>query len=282
MRKSLLLLLLLLGFISQDVTAQCSDAGACVIGAAPTNSRHQVALRYVYGQSGGDEDLTFHTIQLDALVDLFENSALIVRLPYRTIDGPLGSTSGIGDLILLWRQRVWQEHQQQLFLQAGGKLATGPVNEDNLPQAYQPGLGTNDLILGASYEYAEWLFAIGYQLSTGRSDNRIDRLERSDDFIGRVGYSSFISDIGFGLEVIAIKRLGESSRQFPFVVNQDIFYNVEDSDQLQVNVLGTASYDLNESYALLGQVALPLLQRDVNFDGLKRALTLSVGARATF
>lgn len=265
--------------ITPHLHAQCSDAGACVIGSAPAESRHQVSLRYVFGSSGGDDPLTFHTIQLDGVLDLIEGGALILRLPYRIIDGPLGSTSGIGDLTLLWRQQLWSDHGNTLSLQAGGKVGTGPVNEEGLPQAYQPGLGTNDIIVGLSYETAPWIFAAGYQLSTGRSDNEVDRLARGDDLFARAGYRTFVDDVNLGLEVIAIKRLAEDNVRHPVVDDGEFFIDVPDSDQLQVNVMGTSSYEIDDRISLLGQVAVPLLQRDVNIDGLKRSLTLSVGVQ---
>ncbi len=279
MRRSILPAVVFLFIITQSLHAQCSDAGACVIGGAPVESRHQVSLRYVFGSSGGDDPLTFHTVQFDGVLDLIEGGALILRLPYRMIDGPLGSTSGIGDLTLLWRQQLWSDHGNTLSLQAGGKIATGPVNEEGLPQAYQPGLGTNDVIVGLSYETAPWIFAAGYQISTGRSDNDVDRLARGDDLFARAGYRTFIDDVNLGLEVIAIQRLAEDNIRHPVVDDGEFFVDVPDSDQLQVNVMGTSSYEIDERISLLGQVAVPLLQRDVNIDGLKRALTVSVGVQ---
>ncbi|MDT8325477.1 MAG: hypothetical protein RRA94_15290 [Bacteroidota bacterium] len=279
MRRSILPAAILLFIITRQLGAQCSDAGTCVIGGAPVESRHQLSLRYVYGSSGGDDALTFHTVQFDGVLDLIEGGALILRLPYRSIDGPLGSASGVGDLTLLWRQQIWTEFGSNLSLQVGGKFATGAVNEEGLPQAYQPGLGTNDVIVGLSYETAPWIFAAGYQLSTGRSDNEVDRLARGDDLFARAGYRTFIDDVNLGLEVIAIQRLAEDNIRHPVIDDGEFFIDVPDSDQLQVNILGSSSYEIDERISLLGQVAVPLLQRDVNIDGLKRALTVSVGVQ---
>jgi hypothetical protein len=269
--------------LAQQLSAQCSDAGACVIGGAPMDAQHHsVTVNYVFGSSGGDEALTFHGIQIDGVVGLYEDAALIIRLPYTSIDGPLGSSSGIGDLTLLWRQGLWSDHGSRLSLQVGGKLATGPVNEGGLPQAYQPGLGTNDVIAGLSYETAQWMFAAGYQLSTGRSENAVNRLERGDDLFARAGYSyADVEDLTLGLEVIAIKRLGEDNIRY-MIGELDSFVDVADSDQMQVNVLGKAAYSLAANISVVGQVAVPLMQRDVNIDGLKRALSIAAGAQFSF
>ncbi len=277
MYRRILLFTVLSLIIPQLLPAQCSDAGACVIGGAPAESRHTFSLRYVYGSSGGEDDLVFHAVQLDGVIDVIEDGALILRLPYRAIDGPLGSTSGIGDLTVMWRQGLWSDHGDRLSLQLGGKIATGAVNAEGLPQAYQPGLGTNDVIVGLSYETAPWIFAAGYQLSSGRSDNNVDRLERGDDLFARAGYRTFIDDVNLGLEVIAIKRLAEDNVRHPVVDDGEFFIDIPDSDQLQINIMGTSSYEIDETISLLGQVAFPLLQRDVNIDGLKRSLTVSIG-----
>jgi hypothetical protein len=253
--------------LAQQLSAQCSDAGACVIGGAPMDAQHHsVTVNYVFGSSGGDEALTFHGIQIDGVVGLYEDAALIIRLPYTSIDGPLGSS----------------DHGSRLSLQVGGKLATGPVNEGGLPQAYQPGLGTNDVIAGLSYETAQWMFAAGYQLSTGRSENAVNRLERGDDLFARAGYSyADVEDLTLGLEVIAIKRLGEDNIRY-MIGELDSFVDVADSDQMQVNVLGKAAYSLAANISVVGQVAVPLMQRDVNIDGLKRALSIAAGAQFSF
>jgi len=269
--------------LAQQLSAQCSDAGACVIGGAPAESSHQVSLRYVFGSSGGDDALTFNGLQFDAAIDIYDDAALIVRLPFTTVDGPLGSASGIGDLTLMWRHGLWSDHNRALSLLAGGRIATGAVNEEDLPQAYQPGLGTNDIIVGLSYDTYAWIFAAGYQLSTGRSDNTVDRLERGDDLFARAGYAyTDIEDMTLGLEVIAIKRLAMDNVLHPAVDNGEMFVDVPESDQLQINVLAKSAYALSDNLSFLGQIAVPLLQRDVNIDGLKRALSIAIGAQISF
>jgi hypothetical protein len=259
--------------------AQCSDAGVCSIGSRHALLRHQVSARYVFGSSGKTDDLTIHTIQVEGTIQFLRDSRLSILLPWSRTNGPLGYASGIGDLAILWNQTVWGEAGNQLGVQIGGKFATGTTNAGNLPQAYQPGLGTNDLLLGITYETDPWLFALAYQLSRGRSDNAVTRLNRGDDVLARIGYTTHIEDLIVGLEVLAIKRLQESSVLDPAVPGGNSFIAVSGSDQFQVNLLSTASLPLSDTFSLQGRAAVPLRSRSVNVDGLKRSLTLAIGVQ---
>lgn len=270
------ILILLLGISSNAILAQCSDAGICVIGAKPTLLGHQVGASYLFGKSGKTDDLTIHSIQIDGSIQLFPNSRVTILLPWSRTNGPLGDASGIGDLTLLWNQVLSDTLNNRLSLQIGGKFATGTNNSGNLPQSYQSGLGTNDLILGISYETEPWLFSLGYQLSRGRSNNPVTQLKRGDDVLTRIGYKTHVADLSVGLEVLAIKRLQESSVR-DTAAGSSSFITLAGSDQFQVNLLATMSLPISESFSLQGLVAVPLRSRTVNVDGLKRSSTLSVG-----
>lgn len=291
MSRSIAYIVLALILLPRFAGAQCSDAGACSIGAmgadhAEEGNHHQLALRYVFGSSGSPDDLTFHTVQFEAGFALFSGSRLALRLPFHSSDGPLGGTSGIGDLIVAWDQRVWSNDAVALNAQAGAKLATGEDNADGLPQAYQPGLGTSDIIVGLGVEGSSWNAGVAWQYSDGRSGNAVDRLRRGDDLVLRAGYRTAVDDFGLGLDVIAVKRLSESSVYNPPLPSAEpgpmSFVDIPDSDQFQVNLLGSASAPIADDIRISLQAAMPLLQRDVNVDGLKRALTVGVGVEWGF
>jgi hypothetical protein len=281
MRITLALAVLSL-FTPYTLISQCSDAGVCVISSRRTPTGHQLSVSYVFGRSGKADELTIHTIQIGGEVRIFKDSRLVVVLPWLHITGPSGSASGMGDLTVLWDQSVLHLSPGRFSVQLAGKFATGTTNSDNLPQAHQPGLGTNDLILGISLESDPWLMAVGYQLSRGRSSNSITRLKRGDDVFARLGYKIQVEEFSPGLEILAIKRLEESSVLDPAATSSGSFVNVAGSDQFQVNILGTLSFAFDDNIGLRSSVALPLRNRRVNVDGLTRSLTLSVGAQYSF
>ena len=267
------LFLLGLSLPSSPVFSQCSDAGVCAIGSKRSALHHEIGVNYIYGKSKPDDGLSFNTVQVDAMLHVLHDSRVSVALPWTKVNGPSGSVSGIGDLSVFLNQTVSSEDAGVLSLQIGAKLATGSSNSGNLPQAYQTGLGTNDLIFGAAYETDPWLFALGYQFSRGRSDNAATLLKRGDDLLLRAGYRHEFEEFTATAEVLAINRLQLSSIVVP---GSNVFVEVPGSDQFQVNVMGRIFYPLG-SYSVQGLVALPILNRKVNVDGLTRAFTLSVG-----
>ncbi|MEX2090260.1 MAG: hypothetical protein WEB62_10835, partial [Bacteroidota bacterium] len=266
---------ILLTLFPHSVYSQCSDAGVCSIGSHRPAASHQIGVSYTYGRSSATDDLTFHSVALEGNFHLEQDTRFAVTLPWSTQSGPLGSASGLGDLILVLDHVLLRSMPGQLNVQVGGKLATGEVNGGNLPQSYQSGLGTNDLLLGLSYSYDSWNAALGYQYSGGRSENRQTRLKRGDDFLIRLGYNTSIAPVTAGLEVLAVKRLAESSVHEFTTQSGDMFISIPKSDQFQINILGRFSLPLEEGYSLQTLVAFPILKRDINVDGLTRALTLS-------
>jgi hypothetical protein len=278
--KTLAPLFIILLLLPHSAYSQCSDAGVCTIGSHRPSASHHVGVSYTYGRSSAADDLTFHSAAFEGNFQLQQDTRLAVTVPWSTQSGPLGSTSGLGDLILVLDHVVLRSMPGQLNVQLGGKFATGEVNGDNLPQSYQSGLGTNDFLLGLSYSYDSWNSAIGYQYSRGRSSNP-SRLKRGDDLLMRLGYHAPIASMTAGLEILAIKRLEESSVIANTTGRGAAFFSIPKSDQFQVNLLGRFLLPFEECCSLQALIAFPILQRDINVDGLTRALTLSVGLRAT-
>jgi len=140
---------------SASVTAQCSDAGACTI------SRHleleeaersrTMGLRYTFGVSGSPDDVTYHSVVAEAHLQVLSHSRVIATLPYNWQRGPLGSVNGLGDLVAVWDQTFleWEHRTGRFGVQLGGRFGMGDANAaPGLPMAYQPGLGSTDLIVG--------------------------------------------------------------------------------------------------------------------------------------
>lgn len=257
--------------------AQCSDAGVCSIGHRAPESHTEIRFDYGFGRNSKIDNLTFHSFSVSGVIPVSESTLLTVILPYSIQSGPLGTVSGVGDLTAIWTHTVFSGDDSRINLNIGGKLSLADVNARNLPQAYQSGLGTNDVLAGIAYQESQWNFSLGYQLSRGRSDNTFSRLRRGDDLLLTAGYALKTGDVELGAEILAIKRLHQSS-VLVFVTAQGPSYtDLPKSDQTQVNLVGRAVYPLTETLLLRGILALPALKRDVNVDGLTRTLSLSIG-----
>ena len=282
MGKSAAVLLFLIITMPLTVRGQCSDGGVCTLSPATGDPAHAMSLQYVYGKSPSSDSLTFHTLRLAGEIPIFEDSRLDVSLPFTAQSGPLGDVSGIGDLIVIWTQTFSVSQDATLDAQLGGRFATADVNAGGLPQAYQSGLGTNDLLLAVGYSTGPWGASLGYQLSRGRSANSLTRLKRGDDVMARLSYAAPLHDLALRFEVLTIKRLQLSSVRDPLASGSESFVTIPGSDQLQINVLLDLRYPITEHVALSITGAIPLLEREVNVDGLSRSFTLGAGISAEF
>ncbi|HAX50187.1 MAG TPA: hypothetical protein PK605_05545 [Ignavibacteria bacterium] len=290
MIKTTAFILFLNALILTESFSQCSDAGVCTIGRHQVNesvikSSH-IYFGFNYGASGKDpdingntNDISYGSVKLEADLDLKNGFRVNGSIPYSFISGPLGENNGIGDLEVVFSKmfRIKKKHLLTFFL--GGKFATGKVNSsDSLPQRYMPGLGTNDLIVGAVYTGVNYFFGIGYQKPFGRSANYITRLKRGDDVFFRAGFFEEFSKVSIKAEVLTILRLQKSSVLSG--VSPENFVEVSNSNEAQVNLLGTVGYKASDEISITVQAALPFLKRDYNFDGLKRKF--SVGAMVSY
>ena len=261
---------------------QCSDAGVCQIGHMPDNDNGQmlnISLSYKNGYSGKEDDVAFSSFQLDARYDPFKGSTVKLLVPYNLQSGPLGDVNGLGDLLVSWSQELLSNETSMLSASAGVKLATGDENkEPTLLQIYQPGLGSNDFIFTLDYNYENFSFGTGYQLSGGRNDNELLKLKRGDDILVRASYLFSIDYFRIIPNLLFIKQLSNSSI-LDFTSQNENYIEIEGSDQSQLNLLVLIQYDLNENYSLFSEAAIPFLKRDINIDGLKRAYTASFGIR---
>ena len=277
-----LFLAVLLGVLfSYSAYTQCSDAGACAIGGHEAEAMEHRPLRIgissTHGSSGKTDDLRYNSIIADVTWRVDEHGMFMLRLPWTRGSGPLGDAQGLGDVLVIAERTVWSTPTLEFRAQVGGKFATGVSNANDLPQAYQPGLGSNDVLLGIAVSINEWNMSIGYQHPFGRSDNAITRLKRGSDVVLRAGYSTDIDAVGVSGELLAVKRLSESSVLVLPSGGSEQFTDVPGSDQFQLNVLLTATYTVSADVSLGVQAAAPLLAREVNVDGLTRSFTVGIG-----
>ncbi|MEX2115473.1 MAG: hypothetical protein WEB37_01190 [Bacteroidota bacterium] len=269
---------LLTFLLPQSSFTQCSDAGVCSIGhRSSADLSNLISISYTFGQSGKPDDLSFHGAEVAADIGITEDSRLSFSLPFNSQSGPLGSTTGIGDLVVLWSQRLLAQSDFFLNLQGGVKFATGSVTAGGLPQAYQSGLGTTDLIFGIHGRMDGWGFALAYQLAGGRSENPVTRLQRGDDLLLRAAYTTNFKQLSLTLETLVIKSLQESSVRTSLPGQPEVYGNIPNSNQTQINLVVRGSHPITGTLHLNAFAAIPTLKRDVNVDGLKRSIAISAG-----
>jgi len=261
------------------INAQCSDAGICQLGGHLIDdegkSLFDISASYKFGYSGKEDDVQFHSLQLSVNYNLSDNSSILFAFPYNIQSGPYGDVSGRGDLILSLNQKLFSDEASSFDASVGVKLATGNDNKDNLPQVYQSGLGSNDILFALNYTYDNISVGAGYQLA-GKRNNNIYRLERGDDLLLRAAYNFQTDNFNITPQILFIKRLAKSSIIDTNSI-QETFVEVDGSDQAQLNLLVLVNYQINENYSLFFDFAVPFIKREVNVDGLTRAFSASVG-----
>jgi hypothetical protein len=282
MKYLLVLSILLLAVISYSIEnyAQCSDAGICQLGGHSMGEDDEVLFTisgfYKYGYSGKEDDVQFNSLQLNGSYNLFNNTSIQLLIPYNVQSGPAGDVNGIGDLILSLNQNLLSDKASSLDASIGIKLATGDDNKDNLPQVYQSGLGMNDVLFALNYNYNKLSVGAGYQISGGRNNN-ITRLEKGDDLLLRASYNLSFNQLSITPQLLFIQRLAKSSILDTTSTDEEKFVEVDKSDQTQLNFLTALEYQIAENISLVGDFAIPFIKREVNVDGLTRAISASVG-----
>ena len=111
--------------------AQCSDAGVCAVGYeyGREQKTNTFDLLYRYGNSGKQDKISYHSIELNASLGLFKSTQLLVSFPiYRANSGSLGNATGIGDLMAFISHDLNDLVGLHLSVLAGIRLATGNDN----------------------------------------------------------------------------------------------------------------------------------------------------------
>ena len=281
--KFTLLIIVIFTISVNNLYAQCSDGGVCSVGGHSMDQENKnivnFSASYKFGLSGKDDDVKYHSVQLGALYNILEITSIQLSLPYNIQSGPLGDVSGIGDLILSVNQNLYRDDNSSFDASVGAKLATGEDTKDNLPMAYQSGLGTNDVIFVLNYSYDQLGIGVGYQLTGKRNENLI-RLKRGDDLLIRASYNFLLDKFTITPQLLFIKRLSKSNILNLLAMGPtDSYIDVEKSDQTQVNLITQIQYQINNNYSLFADFAIPFIKREVNVDGLTRSFSASIGVQ---
>lgn len=243
------------------------------------NSLFSISGSYKFGSSGKDDDVKYHSFQVGAVYNVLEKTLLQLSIPYHIQSGPLGDVNGIGDLLISVTQNLLSNEKSSLSASIGAKFATGDESKNNLPMAYQSGLGTNDFIFTINYSYENIGLGIGYQLAGSRNDNLI-KLKRGDDLLVRASYNFLLDKFTITPQILFIKRLGKSNTVNLLAMSPiESYIDIEGSDQTQFNLLTQVQYQIDNNYSLITDFAIPFIKREVNVDGLTRSFSASIGVQ---
>ena len=296
-------------------TQGCSDAGFCTMGAMkPDQSfvkKGNIKLRAIdlnqyLGRSRFNDFI--NVTNLEANFSSFEDVNLQVKIPYFFVNGPLGTTNGVGDISLSATKPIVSKKSYSINYTLGAKIPTNKSNKSvgdaDLPMYYQTSLGTFDFVTGVSLITKGWLFATGYQQviyninqnnffwGPWKEQNLFEvameypasvELERGKDIMFRVEKNFTYSKFNFYLGLLDVWRL-----------NKDVVTNPGTGERMFVeNDLGTSNghaltfltgfgYNFSVKSSLKIMFGQRLIKRHYNPDGLSREQVSSFGYQYKF
>ena len=275
--------------LTNIASSQCSDAGICTLGSTHKQedveeiNKSNISFYYSYGNSGSDYKISYNTFKLSGNIYVADNTAIAFNIPYMIQNSTFFSSKsrkGLGDAILTVRQDLLISKSQVLSLQGGLKAATSKISEEDF--RYTNGYGTNDVLLSVNYFHSFINAGVAAQIPVSSYNDDLYEFKRGPDLMLRLGYLRTINNLNIKLEVLGIKRLTKSEITYKTtsgtsstVLNTPI--EIADSDFLQINVGAGLLIDIDKNYSVDFGFAVPLLKRDDNSDGTKRAFTGQVG-----
>ncbi len=286
MRSVTLYLLILISLISSPAFSQDMDAGISVMGRRDARfdkdrDESKFMLTNNLGFSGKDpldkSSFTINTISAEGDVHFYKSSRAYFRLGYGIIAGPIATEKGLGDMIIMFSSDARLPLVGDWNFSFGAKFSSGSATIDGLPPSYQPGLGTNDILLGFGKNFGIANIYLGYQKPFGRSNNAATELKRGDDVMMRAGITEIFKTGSFQMEILGIRRIQKSNVKVVLTTPTQ-YVDIDNSNQLQLNVMAKVNVQTSKNISIEALAALPLLTRDSNIDGLKRAFSISLSA----
>lgn len=282
--KKLLFVLLLAAFILsiRNSYSQCSDAGICIIGDRHKKTKAEISssslsFQYSLGLSGTPEDIAFHTLKFGGDFAITDDFSVNVTVPVYSMVYKSQNTfnrNGLGDAFVLGNYFTPTGKNQNMSFQGGFKLNTSSVEKEKF--GYYNAQGSNDLLLGAEYNYSFLHFSGGAQIPlTNYKDDAGNVMKRGADIMFRTGLQRRAGDLKIKFELLAIKRLSESE----FVYNGGATSKIPDSDFFQLNIMGGLLFNLSPDFLIDFGIAIPMIKREDNTDGTKRVFTTNLGIR---
>ncbi len=287
----------------------CSDAGLCSIDGGHsdmdnTTEKSNINLSLSNSIGIGDNSVLINSTGINVAYSA-DDFTVSAGVPFAITSGDLGSTSGLGDVLLTLGTNLYSDDDISWNATFGGKIATNNAdlkNSDGLPMPMvnQTSQGTNDMIFLTSLRSGSWQFTTGVQTPMNRNENSFDNdmslIDISSEFadyynkIGEYEPSHKFkrgSDAMFKLEkffelnedlklmggVLPVYRLSNSVYEERRTGNDIV---VSDSDGLTVNIIGSMDYRVSKVSSFKLNFGFPVLTRTVRADGLTRALVATV------
>lgn len=271
-------------FTNYSFYAQCSDAGACSIdsheGIDENNGRPKYSLgfNYLLSGSGKSDGYTYNLFRLNGGIvinDLFSGT---IQIPFLFQENSITnkSSSGIGDAIISLKARVHSSSSNKVSLVGALKLPTSAIDKKNF--GYFNGYGTLDFITGVEYNFSSISASLLFQLPINSYEDEMGKFKRGADLVLSLEYIHALYDWNFNLFFLAIKRLSESEIMSASDPSRS-FITIPKSDFFQLNIGIGAEYKVSEKMFLSLSCAVPVLKREENSDGTKRAFGLQTGIR---
>jgi len=280
----------------------CADAGFCTAGILKTASASSGATKGfadigVSGATGyGEQGTIIFIPQLELRRNLTAAGIAEIKASYYLASGSLGTSSGLGDIILTYTQEVdKQKEDWDISTTIGGRFSTGTADRNDgnglpLPMPYQPNLGTTDLIAGLKVRHkTRFGITVGLQQPVlhynnngyySKPDSGIDgsyhtyfssrKLHRSGDVLLRIEYGKTWKQSGVTASTLFIHHLENDRITAPTGETLE----VSGSKGLTLNV--TLDYYTNfRNWRLEAVVGAPIVVRQYRPDGLTRSLVIT-------
>lgn len=283
MKKLILVLLMVMFILSiRNTYSQCSDAGVCIIGNIHKKTKAEItasslSFHYDLGFSGTPEGIVFHTFKFGGDFSVTDEFSVNVVLPVYSLvykEQNVLTQNGVGDAFVIGNYITSTGKNQNLSLQGGFKLNTSSVDKEKF--GYYNAQGSNDLLIGADYNYSFLHFSGGVQVPiTNYKDDAGNVMKRGADIMFRTGLQRRAGDLKLKFELLAIKRLSESEN----VYNGGATSKIPNSDFFQLNIMGGLLLNLSPDFLIDFGIAIPMIRRDDNTDGTKRVFTSNIGIR---
>lgn len=315
MRKIILVFSIVLS-VSYANAQGCSDAGFCTLGSLKSNFdfekkdssatqgkelKNTIGIGFSYGL-GEDKNNNFNPYLIYNR-KLTKHLELQTKLTSAFINGRKANVFNISDIYIATNTSITLKDKKPKFNQrlniiAGIKIPFSVANFKNnnqtLPLAYQPSLGTIDLIAGVNYIVFGFEFNAAFQIPVGQLNRNsyfntgdsyyfgkdsmqfasTNQFRRKPDFLFRFGYVFHTKNYKwlFKPNVLNIVHLGQDTYIDAFNKKQKI----TGSQGYTLNAAFNMTYNINKHHNLEFSAGTPFVVRKVRPDGLTRKVAVAI------